>query len=182
LHRLDAIVEQGATGFVAARDWLKANRPPERGPLVICHGDVHPGNLLVDEHGTVIALLDWSVATLAEPVLDLGFTTMALSLAPVDAPPLVQRIVRRLGRGIARRYVRAYTDRRPVDLAALGYYEALRCAMEVGNAAVWRLAMTDGVAAADHLRPTWDSIGDVMLEYFRQRTGVTIELPPPVSV
>ena len=176
--RIEEVVDRGAVGFAAAHRWLVENRPPEPGRLVLCHGDLHPGNLLVDEAGNVTAVLDWTVATLAEPVFEIGFTTMALSLAPVDAPPFVQRIVRRLSRGIARRYVRAYTARDPIDLTALPYYEALRCAMEVSNAALWRLAVTEG-RANELLRPTWDSIGDVMVDYFRARTGVEIELPPP---
>jgi aminoglycoside phosphotransferase (APT) family kinase protein len=177
---LEDAIDAGATGFEAARRWLVDNRPPERGPLVICHGDLHPGNLLVDDHGRVLAVLDWTVATLAEPVFELGFTSMALSLAPIDAPPWVQRLVRRFGRGIARRYVRAYTDRSPVDLTTLPYYEALRCAMEVSNAARWRLIAADG-RGHELLRPTWDSIAGVMVDYFRARTGVEITLPPPVS-
>jgi aminoglycoside phosphotransferase (APT) family kinase protein len=177
--RLQEVVDAGATGFEDARRWLIENRPPEAERLVLCHGDLHPGNLLVDQHGRMTAILDWTVATLAEPALDVGFTTMALSLAPIDATPFVQRVVRFFGRGIARRYVRAYVARDPIDLSAQPYYEALRCAMEVGNAALWRLAVADG-RPEEMPRPTWDSIAEVMVEYFAARTGVDIVLPAPV--
>ena len=59
--------------------------------------------------------------------------------------------------------------------------EALRCAMEVGGVARWRLAVADG-RGAELLRPTWDPIGDVMVDYFRGRTGVELTLPPAVQV
>lgn len=178
-ERLQDVVDAGAIGFEHARRWLIENQPPEAERLVLCHGDLHPGNLLVDERGRMTAVLDWTVATLAEPALEVGFTTMALSLAPIDATPFVQRIVRVFGRGIARRYRRAYLDRNPIDLSAQPYYEALRCAMEVGNAALWRLAVADG-RPDELLRPTWDSIAEVMVEYFGARTGIEIVLPPPV--
>lgn len=38
-------------GFAEFLCWLD-NHPPKRGPNVICHGDLHPFNLLVDDHGT----------------------------------------------------------------------------------------------------------------------------------
>jgi len=174
------VIDGGGAGFERARRWLIDNRPSEVGRAVLCHGDLHPGNVLVDQHRNVIAVLDWTVATVAEPALDVGFTTMALSLAPIDAPAFVQRIVRFFGRGIAHRYVRIYVKRNPIDLSTLVYYESLRCAIELAIVALWRLAIVDG-RCDDFLRPAWDSIADVMVEYFRARTGVEIILPPPAA-
>jgi aminoglycoside phosphotransferase (APT) family kinase protein len=176
---LQRLIDSGGVGFAAGLRWLIANRPVERGRLALCHGDLHPGNILVDDDGEVTAVLDWTVATIAEPVLDVGFTTMALSLAPIDAPRPVQRVMSRFGRGIANRYVRAYSARTGADLSNRPYYEALRCALEVGHAASYRLAAADG-RGHEQPRPTWDSIADTMVRYFRVRTGVTITMPAPV--
>ena len=178
---LQRLIDRGADGFADGLRWLVDHRPTEREALVICHGDVHPGNLLVDKNGNLTAILDWTVATLAEPAFEVGFTTMALSLTPIDAPRTVQRLAMRFGRGIARRYVNAYTALRPADVSAQPYYEALRCAVEVGNAASWRLAMAAG-RTDEQPRPTWDSIADTMVRYFHARTGVELVLPPPVPV
>jgi hypothetical protein len=41
------------------RWWVEAARS---GPLVVCHGDVHPGNVLVTAHGPV--LMDWDLLCL----------------------------------------------------------------------------------------------------------------------
>ena len=120
------------------------------------------------------AVLDWTVATLAEPALDIGFNTMALDIAPIDMPKPLPTIARWASRGIARRYVRHYLALREIDLTNQPYYEALRCAFELGNAAGYRLAPRE-------LRPTWDSVADVIVRYFRERTGVTITMPPPVA-
>jgi aminoglycoside phosphotransferase (APT) family kinase protein len=178
-EQLERLIDEGGVGFAAGLNWLIANRPVERGRPVVCHGDLHPGNILVDGDGEVTAVLDWTVATIAEPSLDVGFTTMALSLAPLDAPRPVQRIVARFGRGIARSYVRAYVARTGADVSAQPYYEALRCAVEVGNAASYRLAAADG-RGDNQPRPTWDSIAGAMVQYFRVRTGVELTMPPPV--
>ena len=53
--------------------WLSANIPPETGRSSIAHGDFRIGNLMF--HPTeprVVAVLDWELATLGEPLADLA--------------------------------------------------------------------------------------------------------------
>lgn len=53
--------------------WLAANIPPETGRSSIAHGDFRIGNLMF--HPTeprVVAVLDWELATLGEPLADLA--------------------------------------------------------------------------------------------------------------
>src|SRR5207245_11638205 len=102
------LLAAGATGFVAARRWLVENQPTDRPTNVICHGDLHPGNILVDGDLRVTAVLDWTVATLAEPALELGFTTMAFSLVPLEGPSVVQGLARRVGSCSCGRGARAW--------------------------------------------------------------------------
>ncbi|MDQ6921481.1 MAG: phosphotransferase, partial [Candidatus Dormibacteraeota bacterium] len=49
---------------------LLASVPPERSPVLV-HGDYHYGNMLFDGH-RVVALLDWEIAQLGQPLLDLA--------------------------------------------------------------------------------------------------------------
>jgi aminoglycoside phosphotransferase (APT) family kinase protein len=58
----------GRAPTVAAR--LRETRPPE-GPPVLVHGDYHYGNMLFRE-GRVTALLDWEIAELGQPLVDLA--------------------------------------------------------------------------------------------------------------
>jgi hypothetical protein len=77
---------------------------------------------------------------------------------------------------IAARYLRAYQRESSIDLANQGYYEALRCAVELSWVANYRIAQAT-LHTHDVPRPIWDAIADYMVDYFRARTGVTLQLP-----
>jgi aminoglycoside phosphotransferase (APT) family kinase protein len=162
-----------------AREWLVSNRPMETMRPVICHGDLWAGNILVDGD-ELSGVLDYTVVTVAEPALDVGFVAMSFDLVPVGLPGPLQRLAVRIARGFRRRYVDAYVTATGADLANVRYYEALRCASELTNVIAYRLATARGVRR-DAPRPTWDAVSDQMVAYFRERTGVTLRLPPPVG-
>ncbi|HEV3226424.1 MAG TPA: phosphotransferase, partial [Acidimicrobiales bacterium] len=178
-RQLDDKINGGATGFADALRWLRGNVPASTTPLAVCHGDLWGGNILA-ERRHVTGVIDWTVVTVADPLLDVGFTTMSLSLAPIAAPRAVQLAAARAGRVIAGRYLRAYSKaagRPSIDRGVVRYYEALRTAAELSNVAQYRMAEQRG-DTHDLPRPTWDTIGVDMTEYFRARTGVRITLPP----
>ena len=58
----------------AAFAWLKAN-PVVSDRIVIVHGDYRSGNYLYDDSG-IIAMLDWEMAHLGDPMEDLGWASM----------------------------------------------------------------------------------------------------------
>jgi aminoglycoside phosphotransferase (APT) family kinase protein len=47
-------------------------RIPEQGPATIVHGDYRLDNCMLDDSGNVIAVLDWEICTLGDPLADLG--------------------------------------------------------------------------------------------------------------
>lgn len=47
-------------------------RVPEQGPATLVHGDYRLDNCMVDSSGQVIAVLDWEICTLGDPMADLG--------------------------------------------------------------------------------------------------------------
>ena len=57
----------------AAAAWLAANLPPESGGALI-HNDYKYDNVLLDpgDPSRVVAVLDWEMATLGDPLMDLG--------------------------------------------------------------------------------------------------------------
>ncbi len=47
-------------------------RIPEQGPATLVHGDYRLDNCMIDSSGDVIAVLDWEICTLGDPMADLG--------------------------------------------------------------------------------------------------------------
>jgi aminoglycoside phosphotransferase (APT) family kinase protein len=80
--------ERAKTDEVAAFDalgqWLLAHLPPERGAALI-HNDFKFDNVMLDplEPRRIVAILDWEMATVGDPLLDLG-TTLAYWVQPDD--------------------------------------------------------------------------------------------------
>ena len=105
--------EFGRTDLVAAARWL-TDHPPRPAPDVICHGDLHPFNLLAD--GDRVTVLDWSTALLAPRAHDVGFTSLLLSEPPLRVPGWQRPLVRMFGQVLARRFVRGYQRRTAVTV------------------------------------------------------------------
>ena len=74
-YELDDLV-----GMPDLHAWLRANRPAES-PARIVHGDCRLGNALLDSDGTVVAMLDWELCTLGEPLADVAYLLRSWSTA-----------------------------------------------------------------------------------------------------
>jgi aminoglycoside phosphotransferase (APT) family kinase protein len=83
LERL-GIPEDAAMHDVLVR--LQAGVPEQRDVTVV-HGDFRPGNVIVGLDGRVRAVLDWELATLGDPLADLGWL-MVYWGTPGDGLPL----------------------------------------------------------------------------------------------
>jgi aminoglycoside phosphotransferase (APT) family kinase protein len=58
---------------MAAIRWLQANVPPPSGPPALVHGDFRSGNFLVGADNRLLALLDWEMAHVGDPMEDLAW-------------------------------------------------------------------------------------------------------------
>jgi aminoglycoside phosphotransferase (APT) family kinase protein len=65
------LLDVARPAFELALAWLESNRPEATRESVV-HGDFRIGNLLVDDTG-LVAVLDWELAHLGDPVEDLGW-------------------------------------------------------------------------------------------------------------
>lgn len=68
--------------------WLRSNIPPEHQPAFI-HNDYKYDNLVLDPNDLshILAVLDWEMATVGDPLMDLG-TTLAYWGEEADSPAL----------------------------------------------------------------------------------------------
>jgi aminoglycoside phosphotransferase (APT) family kinase protein len=74
LRRMAGLVQDHFEPFAPAFEWLSANTPRESAESIL-HGDFRLGNLMLgtDQPERVLAVLDWELATLGDPLLDVGY-------------------------------------------------------------------------------------------------------------
>lgn len=58
----------------AAIRWMRRNPPPPAQKLAMVHGDFRAGNFLYDDSGALVAVLDWEMAHLGDPLEDLAWS------------------------------------------------------------------------------------------------------------
>ena len=118
---------------------LEANLPAQVGPARIVHGDFRLDNVVLSPAGRVLAVLDWELCTLGDPLADVGLLlvywaepgdqTLPLGAAPTVMPGFPDRAA----------VPDAYATRSGRDLSQLDVYVAF---------ASWKLAVIlEGVVA-----------------------------------
>jgi aminoglycoside phosphotransferase (APT) family kinase protein len=172
--RLTAIGFAGTTGgrgFDALLDWFRDHRPSQP-DVVVCHGDLHPFNLLVDGDGHT-TVLDWTNGDLLPREFDVGFTAAFLRCAPIRVPKFAARGLGRVTAWVADRFVTTYERSAPIDHQMVTWFEALqlaRCLAEVATA-------RSGLSHVVDDRHPFEVSADAMSRRLATLTGITIALP-----
>jgi aminoglycoside phosphotransferase (APT) family kinase protein len=122
-------LERAKTGEVPVAQevvrWLEANLPPSP-PATLVHNDWKLDNMAVapDDPGRCVAVYDWDMCTLGDPLCDLG-TLLSMWSEPGEPPagsnPMPSQVEGFLGREAA---ARRYAERSGRPLDALPYYVA----------------------------------------------------------
>ncbi len=105
--------------------WLEAHCPRRMTPGII-HGDYHVGNVIYGEDGGLLAIVDWEMATLGDPLVDLG----RLLVSWPDAgrrQPFTMRVEPLDGFATREALVARYAERTKRDLSDLPWFEVLAC-------------------------------------------------------
>lgn len=107
--------------------WLEANIPESQAAAVI-HGDFRAGNLMFAPNAParVMGILDWEMATVGDPLADLGYLT-ATYAEPGSLPtPLeLTSVTREPGYLNRKQLVSRYRERMDLNLDALPWYQTL---------------------------------------------------------
>lgn len=101
-----------------------ASRVPVSGPAAVVHGDYRLDNAIIGGNDRVAAVLDWEMATLGDPLADLGLLLVywgRLDDLPGNSLPSA---VARGGFPAGDELISRYARRRPVDLTRLPWYVA----------------------------------------------------------
>jgi aminoglycoside phosphotransferase (APT) family kinase protein len=126
---------------------LANNIPPQQG-VVVAHGDYRFGNCLTDiATGQIVAVLDWELCTLGDPLADLGYIGVYWT---DNGHPLLREVDPSGIEGFPKyaELVQRYADKTGHDVSNVGYYRAFSS---------WRLAIiSEGVFA----RFTKGAMGD----------------------
>lgn len=121
--------------FAEIDAWLAAHVPAESGASII-HNDYRIGNVILapDSPGRIAAVLDWELATIGDPLFDLGYFLASYPVVGKPFTPTEKLGVAVLEEGYPTRAELAerYAARTGSDLANLGWYTAL---------ALWKLAV-----------------------------------------
>lgn len=145
--------------FDAVATWLAANVPTSQRASVV-HGDYRLGNLMF-EHGApprVLALLDWEMATVGDPLADLGYLLATYAEEGSATTPLeLTPVTRYDGYPTRTELASRYGEATGLDLSELRWYQAL---------ALWKAAVfceaiytrwLDGERPGDRFAPTLES-------------------------
>jgi aminoglycoside phosphotransferase (APT) family kinase protein len=176
LRRFNGLWEHNKTReipeFEQVGAWLAAEMP-DSPPATIVHGDYRLGNTMI-AHGTparLIAIFDWEMATIGDPLADVGYMMMHWTEAgdPQNAKFNLQRVTVQPGFPTRRELVALYEQRSGRAVADLDWYVAL---------AFWKaVAFMEGnykrAIAGSTDDPYLKSFGDGVLELAQRALEVT---------
>ena len=126
--------ERSKTGELPAVEELLQRLPaalPESPAPTIVHGDYRLGNLALarDDPGRVVAIFDWEMATLGDPLADLGYTLIYWAEAgdPVAARGVgsLPRVTRAPGFASRAELIESYAKQTGRDVSAVDFYQVL---------------------------------------------------------
>jgi aminoglycoside phosphotransferase (APT) family kinase protein len=128
------------------------------------------------QRGHLTGLVDWTMAGIGDPALDLGFACAGLAMMPAPLPPPspIRQGIHAAGRNLARRIREQYLQRTDTSAERVEFFEALRCLVELSTVLAYRHRSDSNSAAARW--PPWDKGVRALVGHFKKMTGVPIAI------
>jgi aminoglycoside phosphotransferase (APT) family kinase protein len=154
---------------------LSATVPAQVGQARIVHGDFRLDNVILSPAGRVLAVLDWELCTLGDPLADVGLLQVYWAEPGDDSPPLGAAPTAMPGFPSRAALADAYAAGSGRDLARLDYYLAF---------GYWKLAVILEGVHARHAAgaygqgdDTWRRFDDVVVELGERALAATGRTP-----
>lgn len=113
-------------GLHDVADWLRAHLPTDWQPGIM-HGDYHSANVMFSHTGPdVVAIVDWEMCTIGDPLLDLGWM-MATWHLPGQSEVLNHALMKAGGMATPGEVVDRYAQNSTRDLSNINWYAAMAC-------------------------------------------------------
>jgi aminoglycoside phosphotransferase (APT) family kinase protein len=148
--------------------WLDSHRATQPRRLSICHCDIQPLNILV-ENGRVTGVLDWGNVTLGDCAMDLGATLANFATVPLNVPRSVHATFRLFLNFCGRYYYRVYCRLSPLDAFSTRYYQVFRCMLQL-------VAVAGGISSSRLSRDIFDSPKGIanLISHIHKLTGLKL--------
>lgn len=151
MGQLDASRSRALPDLDAVSEWLKAHLP-ESGPATIVHGDYRLDNVMyaAGMPPRIVAIFDWEMATIGDPLADLGYLLSFWREAGDPESPLLDaawHVTEQPGFATRRELVARYAERTGRQMTHVAFYVAL---------AIWKLAILLEGSYRRHLAGTTD--------------------------
>jgi aminoglycoside phosphotransferase (APT) family kinase protein len=107
--------------------WLAAHQPPDSVDPAVVHGDFKLDNVLLNplEPSTIVAVFDWEMAALGDPLVDVGILLAYWTATGLGAQPdALTTVTNRPGYLTRDQIVERYGVRSGRDLSEIAFYEA----------------------------------------------------------
>jgi len=93
-RRFERVITPDVDHFAAVRDWLVASMPGDSQRHSVLHGDYRIDNVILDKDNpcNILAVLDWEICALGDPLMDLG-NSLAYWIQDDDPPELKHLVV-----------------------------------------------------------------------------------------
>jgi aminoglycoside phosphotransferase (APT) family kinase protein len=126
-HSVEQYEPLDAVRWERVASWLRDHRPVTWSPGLM-HGDFHLANLICHEdRPAVAAVVDWELATLGDPLVDLGWLVATWPGETKNPRPSAVRTRPHVPLPQAGDLVARYAERTGRDVSAIGWYETFAC-------------------------------------------------------
>jgi aminoglycoside phosphotransferase (APT) family kinase protein len=126
-RRFERVITPDVDNFAAVRQWLGQRIPAESGRHSILHGDYRIDNVIFakDDPHKILAVLDWEICALGDPLMDLGSALAYWMQAddPIELRGLLMQPSDAAGMLTRQEILDLYQDKTGLDTSGFIFYQ-----------------------------------------------------------